>query len=92
MNFLTVVNTVLHSMLYSQDSVHFIMNSSIFSSEGSSSPVPRAEAVISRISEPIAQPVSNTSLQHVQAYPTATIDTSTNENVDQYHHQLTNDM
>jgi hypothetical protein len=63
------------------------------SSEGSSSPVPRAEAVINRTNEPIAQPVSNTSLQHVQAYPTTTIDTSANDNIDHYHHhQSPNDM
>lgn len=63
-----------------------------FSSEDSSSPVPRAEAVINRTNEPIAQPVSNTSLQHVQAYPTSSIDTSTNETIDHYHHQSNNDM
>ncbi len=63
-----------------------ILNSS---SEGSSSPVPRAEAVINRSNEPIAQP----SLQHVQTYPTNTIDTPTNDNVDHYHHhQSTNDV
>jgi len=62
------------------------------SSEGSSSPVPRAEAVINRTNESIVQPVSNTSLQHVQPYPTNTIDTSANDNVDHYHHQSTNDM
>ncbi|CAF3456065.1 unnamed protein product [Rotaria sp. Silwood1] len=61
-------------------------------SEDSSSPVPRAEVVINRINEPIAQPVSNTSLQHVQAYPTSTIDTSANEPIDHYHHQSPNDV
>lgn len=61
-------------------------------SEGSSSPVPRAEAIINRANEPIAQPVSNTSLQHVQSYPPNVIDTSTNDNIDHYHHQSTNDV
>ncbi|CAF1220241.1 unnamed protein product [Adineta steineri] len=62
-------------------------------SEGSSSPVPRAEAVINRTNEPIAQAVSNTSLQHVQTYPPNTIDTSINDNIDHYHHhQSTNDV
>jgi hypothetical protein len=59
------------------------------SSEGSSSPVPRAEAIINRTNEPIAQP----SLQHVPAYPTNIIDTSVIDNVDHYHHhQSTNDV
>jgi hypothetical protein len=61
------------------------------SSEGSSSPVPRAEAVINRSNEPIAQP----SLQHVQTYPPNPIDTSANDNVDHYHHhhhQSNNDV
>ena len=60
------------------------------SSEGSSSPVPRAEAVINRSNEPIAQP----SLQHVQTYPPNQIDTSANDNVDHYHHhhQSNNDV
>ncbi|CAF3987484.1 unnamed protein product [Rotaria magnacalcarata] len=61
-------------------------------SEDSSSPVPRAEVVINRANEPIAQPVSNTSLQHVQAYPTSSIDTSANETIDHYHHQSNNDV
>lgn len=64
----------------------------LFSSEDSSSPVPRAEAVINRINEPIAQSVTNSSLQHVQAYPNNSIDASANENIDHYHHQPTNDM
>jgi hypothetical protein len=64
-----------------------------FSSEGSSSPVPRAEAIINRTNEPIAQPLSNTALQHVQTYPTNPIDTSINDNIDHYHHhQSTNDV
>jgi hypothetical protein len=59
------------------------------SSEGSSSPVPRVEAVINRSNEPIVQP----SLQQVQTYPTNPIDTSINDNVDHYHHhQSTNDV
>ncbi|UJR37007.1 hypothetical protein I4U23_029714 [Adineta vaga] len=61
-------------------------------SEGSSSPVPRAEAVINRTNESITQPVSNTSLQHVQTYPPNTIETSGNDNIDHYHHQPTNDV
>jgi len=73
--------------------IQFIIKSFILSSEGSSSPVPRAEAVINRTNESIVQPVSTTSLQHVQTYPTSTIDASANDNVDHYHHhQSTNDV
>ncbi len=87
MNYSIIVNTVLHS------SFNFLLFASIFhrvysSSEGSSSPVPRAEAVINRTNEPIAQP----SLHHVQTYPTNPIETSVNDNIDHYHHPSTNDV
>jgi hypothetical protein len=63
-----------------------------FSSEGSSSPVPRAEPVINRPIDSIATPVSNTSLQHVQTYPPTVVDPSVNDNVDHYHDHSTNDV
>ena len=64
----------------------------LFSSEGSSSPVPRAEAVINRTTEPIVQRLANTSLHNVQTYPPSTSETSVTDNIDHYHHQPTSDV
>ena len=57
-------------------------SSSSFSSEGSSSPVPRAEVVLNRSNEPLVQQ----SLQHVQTYPANTNETLPSDNVEHYHH------
>lgn len=93
MNYLIIVNTVLHSSYLLFFVFHISKLCFFLSSEGSSSPVPRAEAVINRTNESISQPVTNPSLQHIQSYPSNTIDTSANDNIEHYHHhQSSNDV
>lgn len=62
----------------------FSLMSIIFcsSSEGSSSPVPRAEVVLNRSNEPLVQQ----SLPHVQTYPANTNEPLPPDNVEHYHH------
>lgn len=83
-----MVNTVLHStFLYSLSLL--ILYLFLTSSEGSSSPVPRAEVVLNRSNEPIVQQ----SLQHVQTYPPNPNEALPADNVDHYHHaQPNNEM
>lgn len=80
-----MVNTVLHSTFSSSFSL-LILRLLLFSSEGSSSPVPRAEVVLNRSNEPIVQQ----SLQHVQTYPPNTNEPLPSDNVDHYHHPQSN--